>query len=138
MQMMIELGCGIWELFALLLCIIVKLCLFLLRRASSRAQHFCEMLSENGNEHSRGDNGHNSGAGDRGARTPPTIEHRSVKCGADAVAGAGDNNTQQALPSGGGARPRSQARNEASKNRHQDTKIIEQALSSRGGTQTEQ
>ena len=35
MQMMMELGCGIWELFALLLCIIVKLCLFLLRRASS-------------------------------------------------------------------------------------------------------
>ena len=70
MQMMLELGCGIWELFALLLCIIVKLCLFLLRRASSRAQHFCEMLSENGDEHSRGDDGHNSGAGERGARTP--------------------------------------------------------------------
>ena len=96
------------------------------------------MLSENGDEHSRGDDGHNSGAGDRGARTPPTIEHRSVRCGADAVAGAGDNDTQQALPSGGGARPHNQASSEASKSRHQDTRIIEQALPSGGGAQTEQ
>ena len=140
------------------------------------------MLSKNGNEHSRVDNGPNSGARDwgnasegaanlgcgqmmagsavsnstgnvaasngtssqspakahmpnnQGARTPLTVGHRSVKCGADVVVGAGDNNTQQALPSGGGALPRSQASSEASKISHQDTRILEQALPSGDGT----
>ena len=59
---------------------------------------------------------------------PPTVGHRSVKCGVDAVAGAGDNDTQQALPSGGGARPHNQASS------HQDT--IKRALPPRGGTLT--